>query len=44
MYQNKLKCLSRKFNNFVALFGNIKENHWENCGELDGQSAAELSE
>lgn len=44
LYADKVWCLSRKLNTFVALFGNIEENHRENCGELNGQSAAELSE
>lgn len=44
LYSDKVWCLSRKLNIFVALFGNIEENHRENCGKLNGQSAAELSE
>jgi len=44
LYSDKIWCLSRKLNTFVALFGNIEENHRENCGKLNGQSAAELSE
>ena len=40
MYQNNLICLSRKLNNFVALYGNIGDNNWVNCEELDGQLAA----
>ena len=40
LYQYKPTCLSRKFNNFVALFGNLEENNWVNCEKLDGQFAA----
>jgi len=42
LYQYKPTCLSRKFNNFVALFGNLEENNWVNCEELNGQFAAKL--
>lgn len=42
MYQWKPTCLSRKFNNFVALFGNLEDSNWVNCEELDGQFAAKL--
>lgn len=44
LYTDKVWCLPRKLNTFVALFGNLEKNNRENCGELDGQSAAELSE
>lgn len=44
LYSTNVWSLPRKLNNFVALFGNLKENNRENCGELDGQSAADLSE
>lgn len=43
MYQHMPTCLTRKLNNFVALFGNIKDSNWVNCGELNGQSAAKLN-
>lgn len=42
LYQFKPTCLSRKFNNFVALFGNLEVNNWVNCEKLDGQLAAKL--
>lgn len=44
LYSDMVVCLSRKFNNFVALFGNIEVNNGKNCGKLNGQSAADLSE
>lgn len=42
IYQDKTVCLSRKFNNFVALFGNLEKNNWVNCEKLNGQFAAKL--
>ena len=44
MYSTNVWSLPRKLNNFVALFGSLGENNRENCGELNGQSAAELPE
>lgn len=32
LYTNMVVCLSRKLNNFVALFGNIEDNNSVNCG------------
>jgi len=32
-------CLSRKLNNFVALYGNIENNNRVNCGNIIGESA-----
>lgn len=32
LYKEKSVCLSRKLNNFVALYGNIDENNRVNCG------------
>lgn len=44
LYTDKVWCLPRKLNTFVALFGNLEVNNRENCEKLDGQLAAELSE
>ena len=40
MYKNKISCLSRKFNNFVALFGNLEVNKSDELRGQVGESAA----
>ena len=44
LYQNYTYCLSRKLNNFVALFGNIEKKELGELLEFNGESAAKLSE
>lgn len=34
LYKDMVVCLSRKLNNFVALYGNIKNDNRENCGNI----------
>lgn len=34
LYKDMVVCLSRKLNNFVALYGNIKDSNRENCEEI----------
>ena len=40
MYKDKIPCLSRKFNNFVALFGNLEVNKSDELRGQVGESAA----
>lgn len=40
LYRNKITCLSRKLNNYVALFGNIENNKLGELQEDERQSAA----
>ena len=44
LYQNYTYCLSRKLNNFVALFGNIEKKELGELLGFNGESAAKLSE
>ena len=39
LYKDMVVCLSRKLNNFVALYGNIENNNRVNCGNIIGESA-----
>ena len=40
LYKNKVTCLSRKLNNFVALFGNLEDESSSELLEPVGESAA----
>ena len=41
LYKDKVTCLSRKLNNFVALFGNLEDTSSSELLEFVGESAAE---
>ena len=44
LYKDAVVCLSRKLNNFVALYGNIENSKLGELQEFEGESAAELKE
>lgn len=44
LYKDAVVCLSRKLNNFVALYGNIENDKLGELREYKGKSAAELED
>ena len=44
LYKDAVVCLSRKLNNFVALYGNIENSKLGELQEFEGESAAKLKE